>query len=260
MAQRVIDSGAPTTLWARKADTLEPYTAGPARIAADLVELGAASDVLCICVVDDAGVDEVLRGSHGALAGMKPGGTVVIHSTTSPDTCRRLQADYSTVRFVDAPVSGGGGRAAEGELLVMVGGEVDAVQDVRPVLATFGNPILHLGALGSGQEAKLLNNALFTAQLALAANVFELAAARGLDLPALSSVLRDGSSRSYAAEILAGVGHRLETMASIAGPLLAKDVGILAGVLAPARPMLIEVADAGVHGMMDGHGSSSLGA
>src|SRR4051812_47483661 len=69
------------------------------------------------------------------------------------------------VAVVDAPVSGGGIAAADGKLLVMVGGKAAVVQRVRPVFATYADPVLHLGPLGSGQMAKLLNNFLFTAQL-----------------------------------------------------------------------------------------------
>ena len=68
MARRIIDAGYPTTLWARRPETLEPFADTAAATAATLAELGAASDVLCVCVVADAGVDEVLRGPHGALA------------------------------------------------------------------------------------------------------------------------------------------------------------------------------------------------
>ena len=67
MARRIIDAGFPTTLWARRAASLEPFADTAAAIAATPAELGAACDVLCLCVVDDAGVEEVLRGPDGAL-------------------------------------------------------------------------------------------------------------------------------------------------------------------------------------------------
>ena len=133
--------------------------------------------MLCVCVVDDAGVDEILRGADGALSTLADGSIVVIHSTVRPSTCIRLQDDYPALRILDAPVSGGGHKAAARELLVMVGGDEATLDECRPILETFGNPVLHLGPLGAGQEAKLLNNTLFTAQLALAAEVFDVAAA-----------------------------------------------------------------------------------
>ena len=207
MARRIIEDGFPTTLWARRPESLEPYDGTGAAYAADRRALGAASDVLCLCVIGDADVDEVLRGDDGAIAGMAPGGIVMIHSTVHPDTCRRLQADFPELHFVDAPVSGGGHMAAAKTLLVMVGGDDDVVERCRPVLNTFANPLVHLGGFGAGQAAKLLNNALFTAHLGLAASTFGIAGALGVDLHALTTVLSAGSGRSYAAEVIANSGH-----------------------------------------------------
>jgi 3-hydroxyisobutyrate dehydrogenase-like beta-hydroxyacid dehydrogenase len=244
MARRIIDAGYPTTLWARRPATLEPFAGTAAAVAASRAELGAACDVLCICVVDDAGVDDVLRSPDGPLASMAEGSIVVIHSTVHPATCLRLREDFPALRILDAPVSGGGHRAAAGELLVMVGGPAGVVERCRPILETYGNPVLHVGPLGAGQEAKVLNNTVFTAQLALAAEVFELAMAGQLDRHAIATVLADGSGRSYAAEVVAGSGFNLDGLAAVAGRLLAKDVAILADHAALAQSTLLDTADA----------------
>jgi 3-hydroxyisobutyrate dehydrogenase-like beta-hydroxyacid dehydrogenase len=254
MARRIVEAGHPTTLWARRPATLEPFAGTPARRAGTRAELGAASDLLCVCVVDDAGVDDVLRGPDGALAAMAPGSVVVVHSTVHPDTCIRLQRDHPSLHVVDAPVSGGGAKAAAGELLVMTGGPDEVVDRCRPVFATYGNPVVHVGGLGAGQQAKVLNNTLFTAQLALAAEVYALASDLGLGQQALAATLVAGSSRSYAAEVVAGLGFGLAPMAG-AAPLLAKDVGILAGLAgladpaALARSPLLGTADAALERM-----------
>jgi 3-hydroxyisobutyrate dehydrogenase len=228
MARRIVDAGFPTTLWARRPESLEPYGDTAACVATTRAVLGAASDVLGVCVIDDAGVDGVLRGPDGALAAMTDGSVVLIHSTVHPETCVRLQQDFPNLHILDAPVSGGGHMAAAGELLVMLGGPPEVVERCRPVLATFGSPVLHLGPLGAGQEAKLLNNAVFAAQLALAAEAFALATKRNLDQQAVATILSAGSGRSYAAEVVAGGGFDLDGLAPFAGELLAKDVGILA--------------------------------
>jgi 3-hydroxyisobutyrate dehydrogenase-like beta-hydroxyacid dehydrogenase len=242
MARQIVDAGFPTTLWARQATTLEVFADTAATVAANLRDLGAASDVLGVCVVDDTDVDEVLRGTDGALAGMAPGSVVVIHSTVHPETCTQLAADHPHLAFLDAPVSGGGHKAAAKELLVMVGGDVEVLDRCRRVLETFADPLVHVGPLGTGQVAKLINNALFTAQLGLAADVFGVGRARGIDPTALGAQLLAGSGRSYALEIVAGAGHTLERMAELAGPLLAKDVRILVELLAPSRPSVVDVA------------------
>jgi 3-hydroxyisobutyrate dehydrogenase len=243
MARRIADAGYPTTLWARRAEALEPFGDTAVSVVASPAELGAASDALGICVVDDAGVDEVLRGPDGALAAMADGSVVIVHSTVHPTTCLRLQEDFPNLHVLDAPVSGGGHKAAVGELLVMVGGLPEVVDRCRPVLETFGDPVLHLGPLGSGQEAKILNNALFAAQLAVAAEVFALAAARHLDQQAVATILSNGSGRSYAAEVVAGSGFGLEALAPFAGELLAKDVGILVDLAGLTDTALVVAAD-----------------
>ena len=106
-------------------------------------------------------------GDTGVLAGLAPGGIVAIHSTVHPDTCREIakSAAEQGVSVIDAPVSGGAPAVEEGKLLVMVGGDDDVVERCRPVFATYADPIVHLGPLGSGQVTKILNNLLFTANL-----------------------------------------------------------------------------------------------
>ncbi len=96
-----------------------------AKLASTPAALGAASDVVGICVVADADVEDVLLGSDGVLAGMAPGGIVAIHSTMHPETCARVaqRASEAGISVVDAPVSGGGMMAAARNLLVMVGGD-----------------------------------------------------------------------------------------------------------------------------------------
>lgn len=249
MARRIIEDGFPTTLWARRPESLEPYDGTGAAYAADRRALGAASDILCLCVIGDTDVDEILRGDEGALAGMAPDGIVVIHSTVRPDTCRRLQADFTDLHFVDAPVSGGGHMAAAKTLLVMVGGDDEVVERCRAVFDTFANPLVHLGGLGARQAAKLLNNSLFTAHLGLAASTFCVAGSLGVDLDALTKVLSTGSGRSYAGEVIANSGHSLSLMAELAGPLLAKDVGILADLVGHNSPELLQVAEATINAM-----------
>jgi 3-hydroxyisobutyrate dehydrogenase-like beta-hydroxyacid dehydrogenase len=73
MARRIIDTGYPMTLWARHPATLEPFVGTPAKVAASPAELAAASDLVCICVVSDDDVAEVVAGEGGVLAGLANG-------------------------------------------------------------------------------------------------------------------------------------------------------------------------------------------
>ncbi|MBO0728124.1 MAG: NAD(P)-dependent oxidoreductase [Acidimicrobiaceae bacterium] len=231
MARRIAEEGHPLTIWARRSETVEPFRDTPATVASSPAELGKASDVVGICVVADADVEDVLLRDDGVLAGMSPGGVVAIHSTVHPDTCRRVAeaAARHEVSVVDAPVSGGAPAVAERSLLVMAGGDEADVARCRPVWEAFANPIIHLGPLGSGQVAKALNNFVFTAQVALAMDSFSFADRLGVDRAAIAEVLAHGSGGSQAAAIVARTGFDITGLRG-AEPLLRKDVGIMLDV------------------------------
>lgn len=245
MAARIADSAFPLTLWARRSDSLRPYS-GKATSAATPAELGRASDLVCICVVDDAGVEAVVLGDDGVLAGMAPGGAIAIHSTVRPETCERIAraAAVVGVDVIDAPVSGGGSAAEENALLVMAGGAGAVVDRFRPVFGTFADPVVHLGPLGAGQVTKLLNNTMFTANLATAADLMAVGRDLGVDPARLSEVVARGSGASFAMNILGYKAGDLAQMADTAGPLLHKDVSILAEVLKGRHPAIGPVWDA----------------
>ena len=180
----------------------------------------------------DDDVKDVALGADGVLAGMASGGTLVVHSTVHPETCIRLrgQAAEKGVSVLDAPVSGGGPAAEQGTLLVMVGGESEVLERVRPVLATFGDPILHLGGVGAGQTAKLVNNLVFTAQIALSLETFAFVDDLGLDGGAMAQVFERGSGASRAATILSASGFDISGLGRVAGTLLRKDLSLIADV------------------------------
>jgi 3-hydroxyisobutyrate dehydrogenase len=245
IARRILDTGHATVVWARREAATDEFRSAGAAVAADLADLGARSDVLGVCVVDDDDVRSVLLGPSGALQAMRPGSTVLVHATLHPDTCRELEAvaSASGVHLLDAPVSGGGAAAAAGTLLVLVGGDATSLSRVRGVVASYGDPIIHVGGMGAGQLAKLVNNALMAAQLALADDAASLARQLGLDADTLVGALGHGSGSSFALGVfgrlggLDGFGH--------GATLLAKDIGILAAVASAAgidRAPLVDAA------------------
>jgi len=226
MARRIVEGGYDLTLWARRAASVEPYADTAAKVAATPAELAAASDLVCLCVVGDADVKQVLEGDTGVLAGLAPGGINAIHSTVHPDTCREIAelAGKQGVSVIDAPVSGGAPAVEQGTLMVMVGGEEADVEKCRPVFATYSDAVVHLGALGAGQVAKILNNLQFTANLGSAMSTLELGDALGIPRDRLCQVLNRGSATSKAISSITMFGGSLEGLAPIAGGLLQKDV------------------------------------
>jgi 3-hydroxyisobutyrate dehydrogenase len=251
MARRIAEAGHPTTLWARRAASLEPFADTPAKVADSPAELAAASDLVCLCVVGDADVEEI---AEKVLPAMAEGGVIAVHSTVHPDTCRRLaeQAAARGIAVADAPVSGGGPAAEAGNLLVMVGGDAETVERCRPVFASYADPIVHLGELGAGQTAKLLNNLLFTANLGSASATLALAAQLGVSAERLGEVISHGSGGSFALGRVVGTGGSLDLLAAHAGPLLNKDVRLVAELAeaAGATPgSVLATADAALEAM-----------
>jgi 3-hydroxyisobutyrate dehydrogenase len=245
MARRIITHGVPTTLWARRAQSVEPF-GGTVAVAADPVELGRASDVVGICVTDGDAVREVTLGPRGVLAGMAEGSVLALHSTIGTDVCAEI-ADAAAARgveVIDAPVSGGGAAAAAGRLTVYVGGSDGAVARARPVLDTYGDPVVHMGALGTGLRTKLLNNALNAAHFALAHDAFALGAGLGLDAERLGEALRNGSGRSFSLEVFVGL-RSFDAIADHVGPIMAKDIALFEHETggAPDRAALLTSAD-----------------
>jgi 3-hydroxyisobutyrate dehydrogenase-like beta-hydroxyacid dehydrogenase len=232
MARRITEAGFPLTLWARRPLTLEAFADTAVKTASTPAELASGSDIIGLCVRDDNDIREVTSGDDGILAGVTPGAIIAVHSTVHPDTVRELSALAADkgAFVVDAPVSGGQPAASAGTLLVMVGGEASHVERARPVFATYGDPVVHLGPLGAGQVTKLLNNTLFTAQLAVVASLLKLGRELSVESAALAQVLGSGSSRSYALSSVAGAGGTLDRIAGVAGPLLAKDVRLTLAV------------------------------
>ena len=246
MARRIIEAGYPVTLWARRPATLGPFAATNAKTAGSPAELAAASDLVCVCVRDDADTEEVVEAVLGGLAA---GGVIAVHSTVHPDTCRRLaeRAQAGGVRLIDAPVSGGAPAAKAGRLLVMVGGDEETVEFCRPVFGSYGDPIVHLGPVGAGQVTKLLNNAAFTAHLGVAVSLLALGQSLGVDQLRLADVISHGSGNSFALNVLGGDTAGLERLAGLAGTLLQKDVRLLADVadaVTAAGGVVLDAADA----------------
>lgn len=242
MAGRLIAAGHPVVLWARRAESLAPYRDTAATCTDSIAELGAACGFVGICVVDDAGVRQVCDALIPAMA---PGGIIAIHSTINPRTCIDLAASARDrgLSLIDAPVSGGGHVAAEGKLTVMVGGDEAPVAIARPIFAAFASLVLHLGGLGAGQNAKLINNTLLAANMALAHHALDAGAALDLDRAALVELIKASSGRSYGFDVRA----RLPSLAAFAhgGALLAKDSRLLGEVLGddPGGTALRDVAD-----------------
>ena len=162
MAANVARAGFPLTVWNRTAGRAElPLSLGATETATPR-ELAAASDIVVVCVSDSPDVEQVLFGADGLAEGAAPGSLVIDCSTISPAVTRDLAERLAQqgVAMVDAPVSGGSEGAQKGTLTIMVGGDAADVERARPVLASMGANITHMGPIGAGQATKAVNQVI----------------------------------------------------------------------------------------------------
>jgi 3-hydroxyisobutyrate dehydrogenase len=254
MACRIADSGRyELSVYARRPAQAEAVMARGALRAWSVPELARRSEILGICVSDDAAVQEVLAVAIPELA---PGSVIVIHSTIHPDTCKRAAelARASAVDLIDAPVSGGAQRGRDGRLTVMVGGDASVVAAVRPVLETFASTIVHAGDLGSGLMLKLVNNYLFALNREVARRATSILARLDLDVAMSTAAIAASTGGSECLRRVADAGGVQGLSRHAGGPqhgnaLLAKDVALfrdlVSGVGGFSRPA-DEIIDSGL--------------
>lgn len=155
-------------------------------------------EIVFLCLPIGSDVEEIVVSQEGLLASLKPGSVIIDHSTISPMDSRRL---FNTCRekgvgFLDAPVSGGVIGAEKGTLSIMVGGDKEEFEKVRPLLDIIGKNISYLGESGSGEVMKLVNNLLVGITNAALAEAFVLAVKSGLDSQQVYDILSNATGDS----------------------------------------------------------------
>ena len=203
-------------------------------------------DVVVLCLPNGEVVEDMLFGEHGFAETLPRGALVIDTSTTSHGTAGRVGARLAErgLTFLDAPVSGMQKRAEEGTLTMMVGGETAVLEQHREKLRSVAPKILHVGPIGAGQLAKLINQLLFDVNMAALAEILPMSAKLGLDPDQVAEIVNSGTGRSHASEfflpnILRGVFDKGYPMKAaykdlIAGAEVTSENGFPAPVLAAA--------------------------
>ena len=224
MARAIAAAGWPLRVWARNERSYESLGDLPYERCESVEELGRRSDVVGLCLTDDADVWELLD-DKGLLGALSAGGIVVNHGTGDPTVAVALanhgEADNRTI--LDAPVSGGRPAAERSALTTFVGGAPEAAERCRPVFDAFSTTVAYMGPAGAGQMTKLMNNASLLANLRNAEEIISIGAAAGLDPRKLADVLQTGSGSSFALQFLAG--EISPVMARHLPDLWHKDIG-----------------------------------
>jgi 3-hydroxyisobutyrate dehydrogenase-like beta-hydroxyacid dehydrogenase len=162
--------------------------------------VAAAADVVLLSLPDSRVIEAVVGGEDGLEAHGRAGQIVVDLSTAAPSSTRALHDRLAArdVAYLDAGISGGAAAADRGTLTIMVGGEADALDRVRPVLAHFAEHVHHMGPSGTGHVTKLLNNFLNGVSLAATSEAMVAARKAGLDLHQLLEVLNTSTGVNFA--------------------------------------------------------------
>ena len=193
-----------------------------------VAETARDADAVFVVVLTDEQVRSVCLGPDNAIEAMKPGATLVQHTTCDPETVQLLEAAGAErgIAVLDAALSGGPHDIAAGTLTLWVGGDEAVLERMRPVLATYASPVMHVGPVGNGQRVKLVNNALFVAQVGLAIDAVRLAGSLGIDEKAILAAVQHGSGASRALEIV-GRGDSIDAIAQRLSGFMLKDITVV---------------------------------
>jgi 3-hydroxyisobutyrate dehydrogenase-like beta-hydroxyacid dehydrogenase len=207
MAGHLAASGVATTVYNRTREKAMRWAERhKGAIAETPLEAARGADIVFTCLGDDPDIEAVLSAAAPAIAASA---VVVDHTTASPALAVRFAREFAkrAVQFVDAPVSGGQAGAEAGKLSVMCGGEAEAVERARPVMAAYAARIVHVGPSGHGQLCKAVNQICIAGLVEGLAEGVHFAQASGLDIDRVLEAITGGAARSWQME------NRARTMA-----------------------------------------------
>jgi len=236
---------------------------GAAR-AGSIREAAADSDLVITMLPSSANVEAAYLGADGIIEGAEPGRLCVDMSTIDPGTSQRVAARLNErqIRFLDAPVSGGAGGAAAGTLAIMVGGDARDLEEARPALAAMGANIIHVGAVGAGEVAKLCNNLISGSALIAVAEAFRIGEAFSVDPQILTNVIAKSSGATWVMEhmhpvpgIVDGAASSRQYAPGFMTDLMAKDLALAVNAAREKRvPVAVAAAAQQLYRMASSHG------
>lgn len=234
MAANLVKAGYDVTGYNRSRGKVDALVEAGGTGADSVAEAVAEADVIITIVPDSPDVEQVATGDDGILAHARSGAVWVDCSSIRPDVAVALaeQAAEKGVQAVDAPVSGGEAGATEATLSIMVGGDADAVESVRPVLEAVGKTVVHVGPSGSGQTVKAANQLIVAGTIELVAEALIFLEAHGVDTAAAIEVLAGGLAGNRILDRKATSMVAREFTPGFRVDLHHKDMGI---ILAAAR-------------------------
>lgn len=262
VARHLIAAGHDLTLLVRRADAAPDVAAAGGRVTTAPADL-AGAELLVLCLPDGPAVEAVLFGPAPVPVAA---GAVVVDLTTHDRATARALADRLArggAAYADAPISGMAARAEAGTLTVMCGAAPEAFDRIAPLFHCFAETVLHMGGVGAGQLAKLVNQLPFDVNAAALAELLPAAARLGLDPRQVAAVVNGGTGRSYASEFF--LPRILEGRFSDGYPLAKAYKDLQAGAalsadLAQPLPVLAAATATYQTALREGHGALDKGA
>jgi 3-hydroxyisobutyrate dehydrogenase len=249
-------------------DVVPPALAAAVKLgataAADKADVARRADLIVTMLPSSSHVEAVYLGPGGIIESIPGGRLCVDMSTIDPGVSRRVAAALAqrTVRFLDAPVSGGVPGATDGTLAIMVGGDAGDLDEARPALAAMGANIIHVGAVGSGEVAKICNNLIAGVAAVAVSEAFRIAEGFGVDPKILTDVISKSSGNTWVmqqAHPVPGLVPRAASSRDYAPgfmtDLMAKDLGLAVNAARELRvPVVVAAAAQQVLRLASSHG------
>jgi len=209
MAGYLVGAGHEVTIFNRTSAKADVWIKEYGGSRADTPSAAAAgAEIVFCCVGNDDDVRAVVLGDDGVLNGISDGSVIVDHTTASATVAREVYdaAAAKNVGFLDAPLSGGQAGAENGQLTIMVGGDEHVYQRVLPVMDCYAKACTLIGAVGSGQLAKMVNQICIAGVVQGLSEGLHFAKRAGLDVAKVIGAISKGAAQSWQME------NRWETM------------------------------------------------
>lgn len=229
MILNLLAAGHEVAFYARRPEAAAPLAQAGAVACSSPAEVARNAEIVFTIVTTGEDVENLCFGANGLMEGFAPGSVLVDMSTIPPDTARSLAARLKQkgVAMLDAPVSGGEVGARAGTLAIMVGGDAEVLERVRPLFLAMGKTVVHIGGSGAGQVAKACNQMIMVAAIEACAEAFALAEKSGVDTAKVLAALSGGSAGSRVLDVMGARMVRRDFQAGIEARLHHKDFRIV---------------------------------
>lgn len=205
MARHLMEGGYTVHIYTRSKEKAAELIETGAQWEGTVAELAGKCQVVFTIVGFPADVEEVYLGESGLLNNLSPGSYAIDMTTSRPDLAARIakEATEKGLSALDAPVSGGDIGARNAQLSIMVGGEKEAFDAVRPLLALMGKNIVYQGKAGAGQHTKMCNQIAIAAGMMGVCEAVAYAKSAGLDPQTVLKSIESGAAGSWSLSNLA---------------------------------------------------------